>query len=563
MNILSNIEFFKRNYVAIGILSVLFAFSFGLSYGFGDQAIYLLPGMQLYDPTFLARDWYVSEVVHYHVVFKYLVYLLMYLGALEWSSSVLNLGLMVWVGISVYRLLGGLYQQTLVPFLLTLVLLHLMVNTDILTHRFLPNWLIPNGIATVCFLGALAELVDLDRRRKLHLFLSGLFFGLSVVIHSAFLFFSLPFFVGISLCLRRSFNRNDVFVFLLPFCLLALPLGIQVYARFIFPAVGEIDRLDAIARLRIPHHYLPQNWGQDILLPFFLHLALGICGLLLHWPRGRHAALMLYSAALILIGLIFVYLTTVLIFIPQIALLQGYRFGGLLSFLCFLFFAGGIGQVLVDRCFDSRRLILLCIGVGLVYLLDFYFSVELLLFLNVCFILDLMSNTQVYERVYKRFVLVTSVCFLAVCLKGNFPISRDALLHQGQKSSLYEWIRTHTDKDALFVVPVDRMTQFRLFAQRAIVIDWKGFPLYSPNESDIWLKRLQDVTASTELSARRMRDQGYREMDAARAQFLSDTYNVQYIVMSLGKSNNKLSLRPFDLVYAKDGYAVYRLQSKL
>lgn len=480
MKILSNIEFFKKKYVAVGIFSVLFAVSFGLSYGFGDQAIYLLPGMQLYDPTFLVRDWYVSEVVHYHVVFKYLVYLLMHLGALEWSSSILNLGLMVWVGISVYRLLGGLYQQTLGPFLLTLVLLHLMVNTDILTHRFLPNWLIPNGIATVCFWGALAELVNLDRRRKLHLFLSGLFFGLSVVIHSAFLFFLLPFFVGIALCLRRSFNRNDVFVFVLPFCLLAL-LGMKVHAQFIFSTVGEIDRLDAIARLRIPHHYLPENWGQDIALPFFLHLALGICGLLLHWPKGRPAALILYSAALILIGLIFVFLTTVLIFIPQIALLQGYRFGGLLSFLCFLFFAGGIGQVLIDRRFDSLRLILLCIGVGLVYLLNFYFAVGLLLFLNVCFILDLMSNTQVYERVYKIFVLVTSVCFWAFSLQSNFPISRAALLHQGQKASLYEWIRTHTDTDALFVVPVDRMTQFRLFAQRAIVIDWKGCP-YFPNE---------------------------------------------------------------------------------
>ncbi len=561
MNILSNIEFFKRNYVAVEILSVLFAFSFGLSYGFGDQAIYLLPGMQLYDPTFLARDWYVSEVVHYHVVFKYLVYLLMYLGALEWSSSILNLGLMVWVGFSIYRLLSGLYQQTLVPFLLTLALLHLMVNTDILTHRFLPNWLIPNGIATVCFLGALAELVDLDRRRELHLFLSGLFFGLSVVIHSAFLFFLVPFFVGISICLRRSFNRNDVFIFLLPFCLLAL-LSMKIHAQFIFSTVGEIDRLDEIARLRIPHHYLPQNWGQEIVLPFFLHLALGICGLLLHWPKGRQAVLILYSAALILIGLIFVCLTTVLIFIPQIALLQGYRFSGLLSFLCFLFFSGGMGQVLIDRCFDSRRLILLCISVGLVYLLDFYFAIGLLLFLNVCFILDLMSSSQVYERVYKRFVLVTSVCFLAVCLKGNFPISRVELLHQDQKAPLYEWVRTHTDKDALFVVPVDRVTQFRLFAQRAILIDWKGCP-YFPSEYDVWLKRLQDVTASTELSARRMRDQGYRKMDAARAKFLSDTYNVQYIVMSLGKSNNKLSLRPFDLVYAKDGYAVYRLQSKL
>ncbi len=561
MNILSNIEFFKKNHVVVGILSALFAISFGMSYGFGDQAIYLLPGMQLYDPTFLARDWYVSEVVHYHVVFKYLVYLLMHLGALEWSSSILNLGLMVWVSISIYRLLGGLYQQTLMPFLLTLVLLHLMINTDILTHRFLPNWLISNGIATVCFLGALAELVDLDRRRALHLFLSGLFFGLSVVIHSAFLFFLLPFFVGISLCLRRSFNRNDVFIFFLPFCLLAL-LGIKVHAQFIFSTVGEIDRLDAVARLRISHHYLPENWGQGILLPFSVHLALGICGLLLHWPKERQAALILYSAVLILIGLIFVFLTTVLIFIPQIALLQGYRFGGLLSFLCFLFFAGGMGQVLIDRCFDLRRLVLLCIGVGLVYLLDFYFAIGLLLFLNLCFILDLMSSTQVYERVYKMFIILVSVCFLAFSLQSNFPFSRDALLHQGQKASLYEWVRAHTDKDALFVVPVDRVTQFRLFAQRAIVIDWKGFPLYSPNESDVWLKRLQDVTASTELSTRRMRDQGYRKMDAVRAKFLSDAYNVQYIVMSLGKSNHKLSLRPFNLVYAKDGYAVYRLQDK-
>ena len=181
-----------------------------------------------------------------------------------------------------------------------------------------------------------------------------------------------------------------------------------------------------------------------------------------------------------------------------------------LSFLWFFIFFWRHGTSLIDRCFDSRRLILLCISVGLVYLLDFYFAIGLLLFLNVCFILDLMSSSQVYERVYKRFVLVTSVCFLAVCLKGNFPISRVELLHQDQQAPLYEWVRTHTDKDALFVVPVDRVTQFRLFAQRAILIDWKGCP-YFPSEYDVWLKRLQDVTASTELSARRMRDQGYRK----------------------------------------------------
>jgi hypothetical protein len=119
-----------------------------------------------------------------------------------------------------------------------------------------------------------------------------------------------------------------------------------------------------------------------------------------------------------------------------------------------------------------------------------------------------------------------------------------------ETDDLYEWARTTTPPDAVFLTP-PRMSGFRLFARRAIVVDLKSPPLV-PDELVEWYRRLCRVTGEAHVhdvqQANRLWNAAPKAVLLARARELGADYLV-------------LDRRPdtAETVYASSQYAVYRV----
>src|SRR5205823_5390056 len=114
--------------------------------------------------------------------------------------------------------------------------------------------------------------------------------------------------------------------------------------------------------------------------------------------------------------------------------------------------------------------------------------------------------------------------------------------------ALCHWARDHPPNDATFLVPPQE-TEFRYYARRAIVVNFKGVPQLS-SELPQWRDRLRDVLGASDLSRfgggfftstremARVYDQ--RPSDALRA--VAQKYGARYVVATRALSDPALQL---------------------
>ena len=539
--------------------SILFACSFGLKFGAFDQAIYILPGLQIQNPDFLANDWYVSEVTHHHHFFSLLIYILAEIGSIEWTTSICHLLFMVGVALATYVFSKSLYQS-FEAFVIALVLLHLaMGNLKLLSHPFFTPWLAPTGVASACFLIGVSLLVVSLPERKSGIVYAGFFLGCAATIHGTFLFLQPLFFSVFWFSIRKHLAPNLPLVFGVVYGVVTLPVSIIVLMQFVFPEFDKdsIDALDFMARLRIPHHYLPQEWTFEEYRPFVIHCLLGILGVLIRKPEGVKSQYIIgvfWALGFISLG-IFVF--TVVYFTPYVALLQAFRFVAFLSYFGLLLFAGGIASIL--RFKNKLSIQNFCmVGLGLVgiYTLNNYLA--LFLFFTVFLVFVLNTFQTIYRRKMWKQALIVSVCiaFLFGEAIAKLPLTTDSLVDLGHQRMLLNWVRSSTSQDAIFVVPPDGFLRFRLFAQRAIVVDWKGSPYYS-EESREWRKRLRCITNVNDFSSHEKRFKGYVGLTIERLLFLSQEYGAEYVIVFEG--NHKSDLKVLEKVYSDGVFGIYRI----
>ncbi|GEM_PF-5858698 len=572
--------------LAVGGLCLLFALSLGAHYGVSDQNVYLLSGLRLADPSFLAKDWFASETVQHHAAFTYLVYLLQATGPLPWTSAALYLLLKALVALSAYVTLRALYDRPLLPFLLSLILLHLAIGTTkLLSHPFFVPWLLPTGAASALFLAGVAALSRAAPSRcasnDLSVALSGALFGLSGLLHGTFLFLTPLFLGGVWIALPRRFSAREKIAFLVPFLALTLPVAWTVLARF---DLGEsaVGRLDALLRIRAPHHYLPRTWGMAGFALFAQHVTLGIIGLLARWPRTPRSPIVLAAAASLSGLFIFVFFSTVILFVPQVALLEPFHFVALLSYWALLFFAGALAQE-VDPDQDlspERRLrqrVLLGLGLFVAFQTNRVVGVALAVLTLLCLIgarggrpglnarRPLFVGTLLFLSGLAAFCLPLSTAFFVPYRAEGGPCkwaysltppkALAVLMPSKAESDLYRWVRAATPEDALFVAPLD-LERFRLGAGRGVVVDWKGFP-YHVQEAEAWYRRVAAVSGAANPASKQEALRGYLDLDTERARALARAFGARYLVVRAGQHLGDLSELP--RVYSNDEYSVYSI----
>ncbi len=570
----------KLRYVGIVVVCTVFALSFGAIYGASDHTVYMLPGLRMADPLLWQNDWLVSDTMHPHFTFNHLIFILSKLGNVEWATTAVHVATMLVVGISVYSLLTALYSRPLLPFLFSIVLIHLAIGKVVLSHGFFLPLLLPTNVAAALFLAGIATLSNVAKYEKTpqsnaktnrqdskthsarQFAVSGLLFGLCGLVHGTFLVLVPVFLFGVLVCRRISIRA--VVGFGAPYLLLTLPAVRWAIQGFVLDDTGSLERLDEFARLRIPHHYLPITWGTEPFLQFAGYLVLGAIGLSLRKPRPWADSMIFASVVSIGCMSVVIFFCTAVIFLPHVAMLQAYRFVSLLTVFSILFFSGALARQVESASGSFTKRDLLCslallFGLALVYWIDIPVGVTLTVLILVGWMGIILTK---FGRISPRTAKVVCFCVVLLSQTGyaihRFPVSTRALMTVPEaRASLFEWVREATSEDALFVVPID-LQRFRLHTQRSIVVDWKG-NAFRRKDIEEWFRRMCAVCGVSDARSYRELYRGYLTLDGNRARQLADEFGAEYVVIKA--LQHKGYLDDLERVYSQYGFSVYRISN--
>jgi len=171
--------------------------------------------------------------------------------------------------------------------------------------------------------------------------------------------------------------------------------------------------------------------------------------------------------------------------------------------------------------------------------------------------LDLFNNinlfyTKIKSSIYNNKNLTT--LFIAIIILINitliatvnyFPIANE-------RTNTYSWIKNNTLNNSLFLIP-PTIEDFRLGANRAIVVDWKAFPF---NDESVlgWRERIEDVSNfARPININRVQ-MGYNTLNESRILSLKDKYKFDYVIMM---KEFKLNLSE---VYSDKLFRIYQFE---
>src|SRR4051794_366930 len=91
-------------YGVVALAAVLFAASYGLTYGYDNQYVYFLKALTLTDKSLLRSDWFTQQTTQYHYLFSYLGASLLVLNKQGWAVAIMQFLLVLVGGLVLYRI---------------------------------------------------------------------------------------------------------------------------------------------------------------------------------------------------------------------------------------------------------------------------------------------------------------------------------------------------------------------------------------------------------------------------------------------------------------------------
>lgn len=545
-----------RNLVLL--LTLVFGLSFALNFGSSNQVIYLLPSLQMLDPSLWNQDWLTTQTHHYHPAFALLGAGLMALNEQGWGIACANV---LVTAATAALLLRGLQQwvepQQLVPsFIVTLVLASAMRTVGPgLTYVFSSTL----QASTFGSLGMIAACVFFIEGRSLA---SGLALAFAGVFHANYLILGL-FVFGVSSVWPGFRWREPLGALWRPSLLQLAPpcvvlLGFLPLILTTSGSAGAAESQQILQDLRAPHHFRVETFFPTF-LPWIGWQLLAVGALRTGSNSGSSVGKRLLS---LLTGCWLLLAITVPLsswaLVRAVNHLFTWRLAPHFELIAQMAFAGTAVRMLLapdsDYQADKKRLqpwaaaALLCFA-GYVVLardVDAALAAPALLGMVVLgrWILARWAFLSITPS--RRIGAITAAAAVGFLAANAFMLStvwqRSNLLG-GKDTGLAElctWARERTSKDAIFLTPPDE-EGFRFHCQRAIVIDWKSNPIV-PAEVIEWKKRLEDVLGNQPL--RKEEDlKAYANLTPALLAALQRKYKVSYLVMNKGQGTN-LGLTP-------------------
>lgn len=541
-----------RELVGVVIISAIIALSFGLSFGdeFSNHTTYLLSGMHLAKPEFLANDWYLTQATQYHVLFSRLVELLFLSGGLKAGLAVLN-----WLSMfgtiactyAIVRLLAQPRSAFLAWCLASSVFfLGMYAFTVAGTYFFSPGFQ-PSVISTFCVvLGLLEFLRGNFWRSGIVLAIGGAFhFNYEIISVAAFGLAHLG--LGRGRLFRRLIAQHGA---------MALVFVLNVPLILTMRAVGDDANTSPafriFANIAEPGHYdTPSYWLAFV--PFALVVLFG--WIVLHRLGPADAAwrrLKCFQAAsLALIGVAI--LCDTLVVVPLVVRAFLFRLNPFVLMIAVIVLAVAAVRQLDERSPDaapSARGTFFWIGAMMSVLVYFFFSwvltnprerggwplicptLLLLYFAGVAVLVAIRRGRRpgsglAWLPAHIGIAgLLTVAGTLGAARVEDFNLLTGEVPEHG--AGLYKWART-TDPSASFVIPPG-LTTFRLWSGRSAVVDTKSVPM-NPSGVIEWYRRMGDVSGHPGFTSTRVALEGYGTMGWADLRRVACKYRSDYIVV--------------------------------
>ncbi len=549
-----------RSTTLVWIICILGGIAIGVS-GFSTESnhpTYLPPGLHLADPTYLARDWWLRSVRHYHYAFFALTVILAKLRILETGLAVLNIltaAMAIHACFRIIRLLRAPHALAVlivfISVLLTTVTFYGIGNS----YLFSPS-LQPSSIAAAATIAALADLLERKLTR------CGFWLGLAGAFHVNFLVLNMAFF-GLAHVLTAAQERPlrnlaskdlaaDLLKVLWPSLVLAmllLPLILSVESEADSPSLAA--KADWIFfRFAVPFHYYPRAYLRQLPI-FFIWELLGLI-----WTRRAvpdAAARRVIWAIQIAAGLLIWSATalTTLVFIPTIARLFIWRLAPFAMLIAALVtIIGAIRMIegeepipLTQR--DSSLLRLSFVALPAIALPNIPLREQILptaglepaaAVLGGLFVLAFMRHAFGYRFSGYRSVvglLLAAFAFAVLTQPSAGEESRYSLLITSpparQEDDVFAFVKRSTPPDALFLIPPD-LDYFRLKAARAIIADYKALPINRAGLLE-WYVRLEAISGINNPQNIYQVKSGFEDIDAERLSRLRCQFHITHAIL--------------------------------
>lgn len=572
-------KYYEGTFVFFIIL--LFSLHFGLNYGVGNQNTYLIQGLQLYDSSLLVNDWFASQTTHYHHYFAYITYFLYSIDQTGWSFAVASHLLNMLTIYFIYLILASIVDQKYrMPVFLLLVTLIIFSKTFSISYSFITTGYIqPSSFGALGFLGGYLFFF----KRKY--FVSSLFIGFGGLLHANFLLLSFPlFFIALLLIDKKFIWKNCISLFLVP-SLCLIPLVPMILETASSPN-AELGRKLFLEVLH-PHHYVPVVFWKEFIV-FFAWLVLSLtCGWNIFYKNNKYIefkTIMYSSFILIAIAT----LLTTIVFIPTVSQLYVWRLAPFLIIQSQIIFCFSIGYLMLTRqkneMMKKTSLIIsfICMGIlcldqikiessskNITELFNSIFKFthyEYYLIMLISFLFVVLLSIAYFKRnkllkpiISPKTLLSMSILIFLVSLINPFIVfERRSNLPKGNRSgqyNLYEWARNNTNKDSVFLIPLD-LENFRLHAQRAVVVDWISTPIIA-DELLEWYQRIQDVSGLEEITNVQDANNNTMLLKDEYIYEIANKYSINYIV--LNKEQNYKFENSFNKIYENKNFIVLKI----
>lgn len=548
--------------------ALVFAATYGWTYGVDNQVVYLLQSLRMLNPGILDHDWLATETTHYHPVYKYLAAGLMATGERSVGIAqtvVIAAGMLGAHGL--LRALEGPRRGLAAFFLLAAVALVTRTNAACATYVF-DHILQPSTLGSAAFLISvplfvrgrwLASGIALAVSGMFHVNLLILFFGTYLLAHLA---------IG-GEDLRRRLVRQ-------------LGPALAVLLLFLPMILGTAMAKDAklaqeiYATIRAPHHHVIEGHERDF-LPYigWMLLGLGAAAPLAaeaDSPYRRLAALLAALVAVTWGGIALASawdVTQMRQLFPWRIVPHAQLLLGALACACAV---RAIVEPAVRRRYGVVSVALMLGGVGVLSMFPTNRGMpvlHVLLAAAVGLLALVVAGSWLVERrageaAKARAAALWGKAALPLAFVAGLgafvPLAASELEQFDRRSNvddglraaeteLYAWMRKNTPVDAVFLTPPDVETM-RFHGQRAIVVDWKSNPVV-PGELLEWYRRLEDVVGKKVRSVKDL--DGYNALDEARLERLRARYKLDYVVVRRGKER---ALTKYRKVYSGPGYVV-------
>jgi hypothetical protein len=418
----------------------------GYQFGQSNHAVYLPPALHQYDPSLLSNDWFTTATFQYHTLFTTLSATLMRFHLIQPAFLIGYLTLaglfhLAWFRLTV--LLGGSRQT----YALSVGLYYLSAaGLGLGMYQFLQDAaFLPSNIASVAMLWGICFLADCRPMP------AGISLGLAALFHLNYALIVPLLWILYLLWAKPAPRRFVPSLVLIALCAAAiLPALPAILARS--RSIPLQDFINLYVHLRHPHHYDPSSW------PWYLWFAF-------LWPLP-FAVVVFYRRPATFIGRAWVFFC----FLQLFALV----FAGL------FYVSETLVQLSLYR-FSIYVKLLSCIAAGYV-------------------IWDrLLLPRRFHPFLAHLLPMILLMLCLAILLVRHIPPARLWPIPRDDKDYLVlcQWARQNTPGDAIFLVPPDEQS-FRLHAQRAIVVNFKGVPQLS-SELPEWRRRLEGVLSMDNL----------------------------------------------------------------